>query len=158
MSGEEEMVAKLSGILVDVRAIAKRLELYAPSVSIENYTGGALEVLLGGWDAKGKVWATKLIATLNPGQSCTTKALKHVHEFEPESGEYLLMRAKDSLVAFKIENYEEYGALLKKVTPQLFPWWQGTKVIKCYWLNAKSYTTSILNPNEQDVLYYFVVG
>jgi hypothetical protein len=145
-----EALRDLQGL---VAAVTKKWIVYLPSVKVESAIG-KVEVLLGGWD--GSNWVTKPIATLNSNQSCTAK-LNSVVEGKPKSGEYLLVRAKDGAVAVKIENYEKFGALLKKVTPQVFPWWNGT-LLDYTWLSGNSQLPLIFNSNEQFVLYYFRVA
>lgn len=135
-----------------VVAASKTMNIYFPNVKVEA-AFGKVEVLLGGWD--GSNWVTKPIATLNANESCTAK-LNSVEEGNPKSGEYLIVRAKDDSIAVKIANFEKYGALLKKVTPQVFPWWNGT-LLDYTWLSGNSEIPLIFNSNEQYVLYYFRV-
>ena len=146
--------------LAELRSVTTRIFTRYP-VSALNQSAtieaafGSLEVLLGGWD--GSKWVTKPIKTLSPNESCSAK-LNTVNEGDLKSGEYLIMRAKDSSVAFKIKNNEKYIGLLKKTSPESFPWWEKSSVIDNDWIDANGEKVLLISPGVQYSFYYFRVS
>ena len=140
------------------------------SLSVKNMVGGPLDVLIGSYGIithppthagaptppPKKGWITKLVATLNAGQSWSGSP-KDVPEFSQQDGEWLILRPKESDVGYRIENHRASFVYFKKMTPQVFPM-QGATVIVDAIIDAFSSRDSIISPNEQDVVYYFVIG
>jgi hypothetical protein len=78
-------------------------------------------------------------------------------QFNQTDGEYLLIRSKGSAVGYRIENHQKFFANFRKVKPQQFPQ-KGATLIRDSIINALSFEDSILNIDEQDIVYYFVIG
>jgi hypothetical protein len=158
------MVEKIGTALSTFEQIQAVLLPHLPDIALECFQASPepVEFYLGGWD--GTQFSEKLLFSLQPGGK-KLLSLNPIQEFTNfKKGESLMARVKKGTALYSLKNTRKLSYLYAHVLkPPVFPWWKGTSAVRWgfgtpYVLKPQETAYSILEPEYEDVWYYFTIA